>query len=64
MSALVLLVFHYFGWIHAGVIEKLSTDILNIGIGDYLPDSDVNSLRMANSRFLDELHPQYSKRLS
>ena len=64
MSLIVLLTLQYIYWIDAGVIEKLSTDILNIAIGDYLPDSDVVSLRTVNSRLLDDLHPQYTKRLS
>ena len=64
MAFKVFIVLQYICYIDAGVIEKLSVDILNTEIGDYLSDSGVVALRTANSRFLDDLHPQYTKRLS
>ena len=48
----------------AGILEKLSIDILDPSIAEYLTDNEIAHMRLVNKNFNKNIDPKYQQRLS
>ena len=50
--------------VRAGILDKLSIDILDPNIADYLTDKEMGCLRLVNKKFNQNIDRKYQQRLS